>query len=277
MVNVKVKTRFVIGIGTWFPSYSILLIIFLLVFSSNSNNGCQSLHLTGTFQSDTFFLFLSKFGFQKTETWNKNHTQGYIYGNITDVLDTGLDPFLPTTTTVTPSTLSPSKLLPSTSPPLHSKVPVSSPSSLDVSAAALLSTNNSSTLSANPSSRNTSTNVSSSTTSTSSTSTTTTTPKPKPVPKHYPVTLVVVDRSYFLDFYKFRNSNREDRNTACQIMFQEISHGNGCTAAAKVDFHKFLRRLPCSKNGICSDETNLTSVVGESQFTFPIENKNEAK
>jgi hypothetical protein len=98
------------------------------------------------------------------------------------------------------------------------------------------------------------------------------------VPKIYPVTLVAVDRSYFLDFYRIsRNTNLEDRNTACQLMFDEISHGNGCSAEAKVDFHRFLRKLPCPKNGICSDETNLTSVVANSQFTFPIENKNDAK
>jgi len=71
----------------------------------------------------------------------------------------------------------------------------------------------------------------------------------------------------------------EDRDSACQVMFQYISHGmgNGCSSEAKVDFHKFLRKLPCSKNGLCVDETNLSSVVRESQFTFPIEYKGEAK
>ncbi|XP_074659967.1 integral membrane protein GPR180-like [Tubulanus polymorphus] len=42
-----------------------------------------SLHLSGTWHSSNFFLFLAKFGFQKTDLNNKVNTQGYIYGNIT--------------------------------------------------------------------------------------------------------------------------------------------------------------------------------------------------
>ena len=40
--------------------------------------------LSGTINpQEVFFSFLAKFGFQKTETLNKDATQGYIYGNIT--------------------------------------------------------------------------------------------------------------------------------------------------------------------------------------------------
>ena len=44
---------------------------------------CQSLHLQGRWKTTNFFLFLTKFGFQKTDPEKMIHTQGVIYGNIT--------------------------------------------------------------------------------------------------------------------------------------------------------------------------------------------------
>lgn len=41
------------------------------------------LHLTGTWRTSDFFLFLSRFGFQKTDPGMLDDTQGFIYGNIT--------------------------------------------------------------------------------------------------------------------------------------------------------------------------------------------------
>ncbi|XP_071079694.1 transmembrane protein 145-like [Haliotis cracherodii] len=41
------------------------------------------LHLKGTWNSEGFFLFLAKFGFQKTTSPDLDRTQGYIFGNIT--------------------------------------------------------------------------------------------------------------------------------------------------------------------------------------------------
>jgi hypothetical protein len=48
-----------------------------------------ALHLQGTWNSKDFFIFLAKFGFQKTNPQKLEDTQGYIYGNITAVDDTG--------------------------------------------------------------------------------------------------------------------------------------------------------------------------------------------
>lgn len=44
---------------------------------------CSGLHLAGTWDSRQFFVFLTKFGFQKTDPKQQDKTQGYIYGNIT--------------------------------------------------------------------------------------------------------------------------------------------------------------------------------------------------
>lgn len=41
------------------------------------------LHLKGTWNSEGFFLFLAKFGFEKTTSPDLDRTQGYIFGNIT--------------------------------------------------------------------------------------------------------------------------------------------------------------------------------------------------
>ncbi|KAK4037190.1 hypothetical protein OUZ56_029230 [Daphnia magna] len=47
-----------------------------------------SLHLSGSWKTTTFFQFLAKFGFQKTNLKDRSETQGYIYGNITTQLNT---------------------------------------------------------------------------------------------------------------------------------------------------------------------------------------------
>lgn len=39
-------------------------------------------HIKGTWKSEDFFLFLVKFGFQKTDLHNP-YSSGYIYGNVT--------------------------------------------------------------------------------------------------------------------------------------------------------------------------------------------------
>lgn len=57
-----------------------LVIIFLLLFGAVDE--AQGLHLTGTFRNKDFFLFLTKFGFQKVDSNNIASTTGYIYGNI---------------------------------------------------------------------------------------------------------------------------------------------------------------------------------------------------
>lgn len=53
-----------------------------------SSNG---LHLKGTFKTDDFFKFLTRFGIQSTNTIDKNATRGFIYGNISLVEGVNID------------------------------------------------------------------------------------------------------------------------------------------------------------------------------------------
>jgi len=57
-----------------------LLLLLILSFIE-----IECLHLSGTVDTseDSFFFFLAKFGFQKTEILDKGASQGYIFGNIT--------------------------------------------------------------------------------------------------------------------------------------------------------------------------------------------------
>ncbi|XP_050404365.2 uncharacterized protein LOC126820431 [Patella vulgata] len=57
-----------------------IYILFLVCSIFACING---LRLQGTLKANTYFRFLSKFGFQKTDPNNGENTQGYIYGNVT--------------------------------------------------------------------------------------------------------------------------------------------------------------------------------------------------
>lgn len=59
-----------------------LVLISLLILHTNVYP-VESTHLKGTFQTNEFFKFLVKFGFQKTDRHHKEDTYGYIFGNIT--------------------------------------------------------------------------------------------------------------------------------------------------------------------------------------------------
>lgn len=61
------------------PQSLAVLVVFVVVL--NNPGGC--LHVVGTWRTGTFFHFISKFGFQKTNLKDLSQTQGYIYGNIT--------------------------------------------------------------------------------------------------------------------------------------------------------------------------------------------------
>ena len=57
------------------------------VINSNNVFGADALRIRGEFDlSQDFFMFLAKFGFQKTDIQDPNNTQGVIYGNISLVL-----------------------------------------------------------------------------------------------------------------------------------------------------------------------------------------------
>ena len=70
------------SLNIWFW---LLLIIINDPRHSNEYNifGAEALRVRGEFDlSQDFFLFLAKFGFQKTDIQDPNNTQGVIYGNI---------------------------------------------------------------------------------------------------------------------------------------------------------------------------------------------------
>lgn len=66
------------------PSLCAIVVVVLLTLRA-----ATALHLQGTWNSKDFFVFLAKFGFQKTNPQKLEDTQGYIYGNITAVDSSG--------------------------------------------------------------------------------------------------------------------------------------------------------------------------------------------
>lgn len=241
--------------------------------------------------------------FQKTELSNKNDTQGYIFGNITSAKDG--------TWVVTPPPPARrlvkrekgndadllTKKLSSTLKP--STVPIAKPSSIIISSSSTSSSKNSATLStkkpenllnisqnsilsySSTSPKPSSTKGESKRPSGGSSSTTTTTTK-KTVPtttepiKVFPATLVVLDRGYFVDFY--RNRNNPDRDEACRLMFEHISHVAYDSRCYKDGTERFLKRIPCPRGELCADDKSNTSyVVKDHQFTYAISDPNQPK
>ncbi|KAH8358140.1 hypothetical protein KR084_005517, partial [Drosophila pseudotakahashii] len=83
-----------------------------------------------------------------------------------------------------------------------------------------------------------------------------------------PLTLVVLDRSTFLEFYG--NRSQRSREASCTGMFsrlQRIAYESTCNPRAKRDF---LRHVPCPVGQLCSDEDAPANVVPGSQFTYVI-------
>ena len=64
-----------------FSFWSLNLLTFLCVLSL-APAPTEALHLQGVWRSDDFFLFLAKFGFQKTDPRDLTNTQGIIYGQV---------------------------------------------------------------------------------------------------------------------------------------------------------------------------------------------------
>ncbi|XP_033211659.1 transmembrane protein 145 [Belonocnema kinseyi] len=132
-------------------------------------------HISGTFETNEFFRFLNKFGFQKTDQHRQKETYGYIFGNIT------------------------------------SKVNFS-----------------------------------------------------------VPVTLAVLDRDHFLEYYS--NRGVRDKSRACAMMFRTLNQSS-YDSKCNEEGQDFLRRVPCPKGKLCSDEEDQPwNVIKNYQFTFSIEN-----
>jgi len=310
-------------------SYSSLLYLFvvtpaalLVAFPSS----CGSLHLEGTWETEDFFVFLTKFGFQKTEPNNINDTKGYVFGNITTSPSAGeltrrgkrsassdaaaantskvpsaVLKAMESSTTVNRTLLNASSTsnnnnnnnnVPNSSSKITSDatagkmktsaesfVPIKNSTTMSTTTApnptATISTRPSSTaITASPktyassSSSTPSTTTTTTTTTTTSTTTTTTTARPKPS-KVYPATLVVLDRGYFLEFYRNRNTLNKDE--ACRKMFEQISRVNYDSQCFPKGSETFLRRIPCQRGELCEDDqVDSKFVVKEHQFTYAL-------
>lgn len=63
---------------------SVILILWIGVLELLiSVDQCESTHVTGTFNTNEFFRFLIKFGFQQTDRHRQRESYGYIFGNVT--------------------------------------------------------------------------------------------------------------------------------------------------------------------------------------------------
>ncbi|KAG5678792.1 hypothetical protein PVAND_008427 [Polypedilum vanderplanki] len=94
-------------------------------------------------------------------------------------------------------------------------------------------------------------------------------------PKDVTVTLAVLDRHHFLEFYG--NRSVANRNLACRKMFARLNvtaYDSKCNRDGRGDY---LRRVPCKNNGLCIDEDTPSNVVNESQFTYTISNQNQPR
>jgi Rhodopsin-like GPCR transmembrane domain len=83
-----------------------------------------------------------------------------------------------------------------------------------------------------------------------------------------PLTLVVLDKFNFLDFYSNRTvANKEE---ACQKMFDKLqrsAYDTSCNVHGRGDY---LRKIPCPKGQLCVDEDEPKNTVPGSQFTYII-------
>lgn len=152
-----------------------ILLQLILAILSAQRYMITAIHLKGTFDTQDFFKFIVKFGFQKAELHRPHESFGYIYGNITSAQKF-----------------------------------------------------------------------------------------------HQPVTLVVLDKSTFIDFYKNLSLSIWAREYACQHMFQRVqllAYDVDCNAHGKRDF---LRRIPCPAGKLCVDEDAPSNVIHGNQFTYVI-------
>lgn len=143
----------------------------------------QCLHLKGNFNTGDFFMFLAKFGFQKTDNHDHINTLGFIYGNISS----------------------------------------------------------------------------------------------QQAVKHK-ATFVVVDRQYFLDYYRKRKDQfSSNKDNICQNMFEKIdtvAYDRNCKVNGTEDF---LRNVPCLVGELCEDEDTPERVVNGHQFTYAVQDNNQAR
>ncbi|XP_055373017.1 uncharacterized protein LOC129606628 [Condylostylus longicornis] len=89
------------------------------------------------------------------------------------------------------------------------------------------------------------------------------------------ITLAVLDKINFLDFYE--NRTYYDRDVACQKMFsrlKNIAYDPDCNYHAMADY---LRRIPCPKGELCTDEDSVSNVLPGNQFTYVLSHTNQPR
>jgi len=79
--------------------------IFYLLLITLGIDTTHALHLTGTFNTNEYFKFITRFGIQATDSHKTKDTQGYIYGNITLVNSENLNYVDNVTRQLPPNTL----------------------------------------------------------------------------------------------------------------------------------------------------------------------------
>lgn len=91
-----------------------------------------------------------------------------------------------------------------------------------------------------------------------------------------PITLAVLDKYNFLPLYG--NRSFINRDLACQRMFSRIDQF-AFDPQCHPDRNQtdFLRRIPCTRNQLCTDETTPTNVIPGHQFTYVMSNLNQPR
>ncbi|XP_049792786.1 integral membrane protein GPR180 [Schistocerca nitens] len=84
-----------------------------------------------------------------------------------------------------------------------------------------------------------------------------------------PVTLAVLDRNYFLEYYG--NRSIENKDVACTRMFNKINKSAFDSVCNNDGKNDFLRKVPCPENSLCKDEDAPWNVIKGNQLTFVIE------
>lgn len=89
-----------------------------------------------------------------------------------------------------------------------------------------------------------------------------------------PVTLAVLDRFHFLEYYENRSIFNKD--LACKKMFARLN-STSYDAKCNPNGHDFLRKVPCPQGGLCIDEDYKWNVVKGHQFTYVIQDFRQPK
>lgn len=91
-----------------------------------------------------------------------------------------------------------------------------------------------------------------------------------------PITFAVLDKYNFVQLYG--NRSYINRDLACERMFasvDQVAFDQQCHAHN--NYTEYLRRIPCARNQLCTDETTPSNVIPGHQFTYVISNLNQPR